>query len=209
MNATRTLIVATILGCLTSISNMQLAQGQSQTEQSAEHQSPYILNGVVAPLNFTNQPGTDALQASVLTQINEAVVAGRLSAVEASEYKNQLNRLNQQESWYKTFNSPVPAALINKDTQLLNELSTSLNRKSVLTAKPETATHADVEQLINNALAHNRISSSEAEGYYLRLAQVESNLASVKGTGTRAADDQAAVNRTLGELKSELVRKTK
>jgi len=41
-------------------------------------------------------------------RINEGLVNGWLSAADASKLKEQLNDLNDRESWYKSLNSQIP-----------------------------------------------------------------------------------------------------
>jgi hypothetical protein len=60
--------------------------------------------------------------------------------------------------------------------------------------------------MIGQALAQNKISSSEAEKYYLRLAQIESNIESAKSDKGSGRYDAAAMSKSLAQLRAELSR---
>jgi hypothetical protein len=184
-----------------------IATQQVQHNQISDSQSPYLSDSISHPLTQLNQQGTGDLQEKVLMQINEGLFNGSLSASNASQFKNQLNKLNDQESWYKSLNSPIPATLAQKNTVLLNEMMQRLQPKPVESAKTENALHSDIDELVSKALARNHISSGEAEKYYLRLAQIESNIESTKKDPADLGNVSAATHRDLSQLKSELLHK--
>jgi hypothetical protein len=150
------------------------------------------------------QQGTAELQAKTLMQINQELTQGSLSPGEASELKTQLDKVNAGESWYRSFNSPIPAAVTDKSKVQIAAINSALLRKPQAPSVTENALHEDVDQLISRALAGNRISSSQAERYYLRLAEVESNLQSAKSNHGLSADQSIAINKTIKQMKDEL-----
>jgi hypothetical protein len=151
-------------------------------------------------------PGTAKLQAQVLMRVNQALSQGSISAADASNLKDQINRLGDTESWYKTLEKPIPASLVQEDTRVLTQLSTDLEKNHPL--KPELnsadALHTNIDELISSALAQNKITSSQAEGYYSRLAQIESNLETLKTDSSPAPDAVAEVNQSLGKLENDV-----
>lgn len=146
-------------------------------------------------------PGTDLLQDKVLMQINSGLVNGWLTIDQASEYKAELNKLNEEETTYKSVRMQIPASLIEANTKALNEMSQLLKPKALSMAKAENSLHSDMDELISNALAHKRISSSAAEKYYMRLAQIESKMESTKGNPMEVS----VLNSNLTALKAELM----
>lgn len=84
-------------------------------------------------------------------------------------------------------------------------MSKRLQPKNLPSASATNSLHADIDELIGQALAKNRISSNQAEAYYLRLAQIESNLESTK-TG-QASNEKTAMDKSLSRLKMELLQK--
>jgi hypothetical protein len=151
-----------------------------------------------------HQAGTAALQQKVLMKINTALINGSLSAAEASEWKAKLNKVNEEESWYKSLNKPISQALISKDTSILTEMEGALAPRHKALDAAESALHFDVNESISDALAHNRISSIEAEKYYMRLSQNESHLEDMKAN--KGDEQSSKVNSDLAKIKSELSR---
>ena len=198
-------ITGSILGFL--IASMTIMSAQAQMENTAEPHSVSLADSIAHPIRLLDQHGTGELQDKVLMQINGGLVNGWLSPFEAGQYKNQLNKLNEQESWYKSLNNSIPNALTEKNKILLNEMSRKLQPKPLVSASTKTALHADIDEMISKALARNYISDSQAQSYYLRLAQIESNLESTKLNSVGLSDQAAATNKKLHDLKSELTHK--
>jgi hypothetical protein len=182
------------------LNSFQPTQAQAIPDPKLPPTSLYVIDSVVPTLNFASQSGTDELQTKVLTKINNGLVQGWLSPAEASQFKTKLNAVNNLESWYKSFNDPIPNALIQHDTALLNELASALQPRVVPSPNVVSGQHTDVQALIDNALAKNQISSNQAQQYFMRLAQIESDLQS-----TSAVSGQSALaNQNLQDLKTEL-----
>jgi hypothetical protein len=180
---------------------------QAQTADTWQPQSTYLVDNMVEPANLIEPQGTAELQEKVLIKINEGLVSGWLSPVKSSQFKNQVNKINEQESWYRSFSKEIPVSITEKDTTLLNQLSQKLEPKPLLSVTPANALHADIDDLIAKALARNLISSSDAEKYYLRLAQIESNLENSKRNQAAGSDQKAVMNKDVSLLKSELMHK--
>ncbi len=155
-------------------------------------------------LKSTHQKGTSDLQQKVLMKINQHLVDGWISPAVASQLKSQLNNVNASESWYRSFNEPIPASLIEKNNQALAEMSKAMVSKQKVSVASDNALHEDVDQLISRNLAGNHISSSQAEKYYQRLAEIESNLESAKSNNESSVDQSKAFSKTLDQIKSEL-----
>src|ERR1700722_3710222 len=100
--------IASTISCLIAVTCIQM--GQAHPEQNSEPQAaqtPYIPDSISHPLIQLDQQGTGDLQEKVLMQINDGLFNGSLSAADASQYKSQLNKLNDQESWYKSLNTAI------------------------------------------------------------------------------------------------------
>lgn len=166
-----------------------------------------ISDSTVLPTNWLDQPGTGPLQEKVLMKINAALINGSLSAADATTYKAQLNKLNDRESSYKSVSKAIPADVTSENLKVLNDMSKAIEGRPRITASQSNALHADIDELISSSLAHNKISSSEAETYYLRLAQIESNLESAKSNPAELSEESALMNNSLRQIKAELVRR--
>jgi predicted RNA-binding protein associated with RNAse of E/G family len=94
---------------------------------------------------------------------------------------------------------------MQKNIALLKEMSQKLQPKNLPSANAANSLHTDIDELISNALAKNRISSNQAEAYYLKLAQIESNLESTK-TG-QVSNEKTAMDKSLNQLRIELLHK--
>jgi len=198
------IILSAIVGSFIAVNSIQAAQSQVQT--ASEPEFPPIVDSIAHPVNQSNQKGTEELQEKVLMQVNQGLVNGWLSAADAAELKSRLNKLSDNESWYRSMNSAIPASVTATNTRLLNEMSNKLQPKVHQTAGAKNALHSDIDDLIGNKLASNHISSSDAEKYYLRLAQIESNVENSKDNPASSGYD-AVVSKELRQLKSELIRK--
>jgi hypothetical protein len=160
------------------------------------------------PVRDLSQKGTDKLQETVLTQINQGLIDGTISSADAADFKRQIDELSDSESWYKSVNSAIPAYVVEKNAKLLNALSEKVQSESQPKlqsyAKAGNSLHNDVDDLIGHALAHDYITSSEAEKYYLRLAQIESTIENSKHIAALTKQNEIA-HQQLKELKSELM----
>ncbi len=199
----RIIIIISTITLLLAISSVRNAQ--AQTDTTANTPTPPLTNTIGSQLNWLNQPGTRELQDKVLMQINQGLVNGWLSPDQASQFKTQLNKVNDQESWYQSFRAPIPQVLMQKNIALLKEMSQKLQPKNLPSANAANSLHTDIDELISNALAKNRISSNQAEAYYLKLAQIESNLESTK-TG-QVSNEKTAMDKSLNQLRIELLHK--
>ena len=196
------ILVSGFVSGLIALSAVQSVSAEADSNAQAAPRPDSVGKAV----QFQDQQGTAELQEKLLTKINDGLVNGSLSPAEASQLKIQLNKLNDQEAWYKSFNTEIPSEVILKDTEVLHESIRNLQPKSAVTAHTETALHGDIDELIGKALANNHITSGEAEKYYLRLAQLESNLESIKRSST-SPETGAQVNSNLREMRAELLKK--
>lgn len=102
----RMIIIISTISLLLAIGSVRNAQAQMETISSTP--TPPLANNMGGQLNWMDQPGTRELQDNVLMQINQALVNGWLSPDDASQFKTQLNKINDQESWYQSFRAPIP-----------------------------------------------------------------------------------------------------
>lgn len=187
-----------------------------QSAEAHERNVPVLLDPVSEhispPVTDLSQKGTGNLQYKVLVQINEALVNGAISSADAADLKRQVDVLSDSESWYKSVSSAIPSSVVEKNTQLLNALSEKIQSQSQpkLQSVPRTANslHNDIDDLIGHALAHDYITSSQAEKYYLRLAQLESTIENSK-IDPSLTKQQETAEQQLAQLKSELMHPAK
>jgi hypothetical protein len=183
-----------------------------QSSGAHELNAPELLDPISEhisqPVRDLSQKGTGKLQEKVLAQINQGLIDGTISSSDAAEFKRQIDEWSDSESWYKSVNSAIPAYVVEKNTKLLNALSEKVQTESQPKvqsyAKTGNSLHNDVDDLIGRALAHDYISSSQAEKYYLRLAQIESIVENSKHNSVLSKQDQIA-QQQLKELRSELM----
>jgi hypothetical protein len=199
------IIIESAISSLIAITCVQA--GQAQVERNDEHPSPYLPDSISQPIHQPREQGTGKLQGQVLMQINDGLINGWLSPSSASQYKSELNKLNDTESQYTSLNSTIPATLTEKNTAVLNQMAQQIHPRELQSVSTKNALHTDIDELISKALASNHISSGQAEAYYLRLAQAESNLESTKKNSQGASEQKAATDKSLEDLKSELLRK--
>jgi len=198
------IITTSMIGLLIALStSIQPLQAQMQFEAPTQPQSPAISDSITHPLNWEDRQGSKELQEKVLMRINQAVVEGTLSAADAAELKSRLNQVSDQESWYKTENTEIPAQVTESNTKVLGELNTKIASVPRLSADAENALHTDIDEMISKALAKNHISSSDAEKYYMRLAQVESNIENARRSQTLSTQ-WTSLAADLRTLKTEL-----
>jgi len=196
---------------LLALATAVIAASFIQSADAHKLNAPVLLDPVSEhidpPARALGQPGTAKLQEKVLSQINVGLVNGQLSSAAAADFKRQIDELSDNESWYKSLNSAVPDAVVEKNAALLNQLSDKINSqtqpKLQLPIKAGNSLHSDIDDLIGRALAHDYITSSEAEKYYLRLAQIESILENSKHNPAMTAQSDQA-HKQLNELRSEL-----
>jgi hypothetical protein len=188
----------------TSKSSPAFAQLDIRAEQS--NSSVQQTDSFKDPLNFSAQHGTSELQLKVLKEINHDLQSGSLTPEEASDYKAELNKINDSESGYQSIGHLIPMPIVERNTIDLQVMGAKLHRATPLKTSGSNALHYDVDDMISRALARNKITSSEAERYYLRLAQIESNMESAKTDKASGADDAAAMAKSLAQLRAELSR---
>jgi len=152
------------------------------------------------------QVGTADLQEQVLMEINASLANGTIAPDDAANWKTRLNTLNRQESWYKSVNKPIPQAVVDTDKVMLVAMEQQLRTKQPVKAihSNDQGSHCHVNESIADALAHNKISSSDAEKYYLRVAEQESTAESLKSSGSESKEQTAAINNELCRLKAKL-----
>ena len=193
------------------------AQSTAAQSESAQHSTAqvtaapsypreYRVDSLIESPRVLNQEGTSSQQEQLLMKINTGLINGSISPEEASRFKNQLNQVSDQESWYRSLNSQIPASIVEQNKTLIAQISQKLQPDVVRSATTNNSLHADIDDLIGAALARNAISSSDAEKYYMRLAQIESNLSTTKSAKASAAQ-QAGSSSDLRALRAELANK--
>ncbi|HEY9717248.1 MAG TPA: hypothetical protein V6C69_07260 [Trichormus sp.] len=183
-----------------------------QSADAHEMNVPELLDPVSEhisqPVRDLSQKGTGKLQEKVLAQINQGLIDGTISSADAAEFKRQIDEWSDSESWYKSVNSAIPAYVVEKNTKLLNALGervqTESQPKLQSYTKAGNSLHNDVDDLIGHALAHDYITSGQAEKYYLRLAQIESIIENSKHNPVLTKQDEIA-HQQLKELRTELM----
>jgi len=153
---------------------------------------------------------TSKQQQDLLLKINKALSRGAISAEQASQYKQELNEINQKEAWHKSYSEAIPDALLQEDQKHIASLSAKLNRPASIpssTSAAPDAIHADVHKSISNALARNAISIQQAEQYYARLAEIEADMESLQNDDIKSSSESAALAESLRKLKAEIVSK--
>jgi hypothetical protein len=153
---------------------------------------------------------TSKQQQELLLKINRALSRGAITADQASQFKSELNEINQKESWHKTYSEAIPDQLLQEDKQHIASLSSKLNRPVPTpssTSAPVDAIHADIHKSISNALARNAISIQQAEQYYARLAEIEADMESMQNDNVKSTSESATLNESLRRLKAEIASK--
>ena len=89
---------------------------------------------------------------------------------------------------------------------LLTKLSADLGKRQ--SAEPESFSahtpHTKIAGLIGRALALNKITSSQAERYHARLAEIESNLETLRAAPSPQPGEVAAEKQSSVKLNEEL-----
>ena len=154
------------------------------------------------------QVGTADLQEKVLMDINAGLADGTIAPDVAANWKTRLNTLNRQESWYKSVNKPIPPAVVDTDKVMLVAMEQQLQTKPKVKTErsSDPGVHCQVSESIADALAHNKISSRDAEQYYLRVAERESAVESLKASGSESKEQTTAIKNELCSLKAKLSR---
>lgn len=201
-------VLTSILSGLIALTSLQSAAAQGDSGATAIDQtgssSAYFAADTAYSLRSTHQPGTAALQEKALMKINQQLSQGSLSPAQASELKTKLNNVNATESWYKSFNTPIPASVLVTNKELIAHIDSDLKQKPQTSIATANALHEDVDQLISRKLASNSISSSQAEKYYMRLAEIESTMESAKAAGGLSNEQSRVVKNGLTQIKTEL-----
>jgi hypothetical protein len=198
-------IIAVCIGLLSAINSLPVF-GQIDSRAEKNSTAAQQSDSLNTPLNFFAQHGTSELQLKVLKEINHDLQAGSLTPEQASDFKGELNKINDSESGYQSVGHLIPMPLVEKNTSEIKAISSKLHRAPPLKTSGSNALHYDVDDMISRALARNKITSSEAETYYLRLAQIESNMESAKTDRASGLEDAAAMDKSLAQLRAELSR---
>jgi len=177
---------------------------------SEENPAPYFrapFTSAATP-SFNRANDTSNQQGKVLEKINQALSRGAISAEQASDFKDELNKINEKEGWHKSYGQAIPIELLKDDQQRLSVLSAKLDQISGLTSAsaPADAVHLDVHKLISQALAKNKISNAQAEQYYARLAQIEADMESLAKDPAASKSETIAEAKELEQLKDDLQR---
>jgi hypothetical protein len=153
-----------------------------------------------------NSADTSHLQNSVLLKISDALAQGAISPAQATTLQEKLDKLNETEAWYKSLNQPIPQSLVEQNTQLLKVLSNAIEKgaRPTQVATSTDALHRGIDDKISSALASNKITSEQAEVYYTRLAQIESELESLKSDPTHSGVQAPVLIRELNNLKATI-----
>ena len=100
------IILTSMIASLIALSAAQTVYGDN--EPKFDPQFPPLSDSVIRPSRFMNEKGTSDLQEIVLMQINDSLIAGRITPARAAEFKEELNRINDKETLYKSLNSSIP-----------------------------------------------------------------------------------------------------
>jgi len=194
------------LSAALSSSDAVFADELSGANANRTTDTPAFSYSAPSETQVVGSPGTGKLQLQVLIQINQALSRGAITAAEASNLKEQLNGWNDKESWYTSLHEPIPASLVQENTRLLTAMSADLTKEHPLKQAPSSADaiHTKIDELISGALARNKITSSQAERYYSRLAEIESNIESSKADPASTPDADAANNQSLSKLEQDV-----
>jgi hypothetical protein len=163
------------------------------------------LSGADEALQLQN--GTEQLQDNVLMKINDALVNGSLSISEASKLKEMLNRIDQRETAFISSSQKIPAPLIERDKQDIAAIATELQGNTSETTTKQLTMSGDVGDLISKALAKNHISSKEAEQYYMRLGQIESDVSKAEAKPSQLDNRNVTLTPNLDNLRAEVAKK--
>jgi hypothetical protein len=189
---------------ITSVNAAALADQSTPGEQSRLNDPPMTK----VPYFSTTQTSQDtaALQAKVLTKINQALSRGSITPEQATNFKERLNAISDQETWYKSRPEAIPPEILSRDTELLQKLNTDVEGQLPLkpTTQADDAMHREIHRLITTALAKNRITNDQAEKYYARLAQIEEDLESLKNDPAGSTAEAVELNEKLARLSAEL-----
>ncbi len=96
---------------------------------------------------------------------------------------------------------------MTQDQQALSALGAELQKKPQQAPSKDKVSDTDIDGLIGKALAYNRISSKQAEQYYMRLAQIESDLSAAEQNPSHLGTQLATSRQNLSSLRNELVHK--
>jgi hypothetical protein len=208
MNANTNIRNAAACFSLIALSCIQSAHGQTDTGilPGRIGSSVQRNDGEENPLNFSTQKGTAELQLKVLKTINYQLSNGSLDPEKASAFKSEIDRLNDRETGYRSLGNAIPLTIVEKNSYDLDVIAAKLHRVPAVKTAVANSLHGDVDSMISRALAQNRISSGEAEKYYLRLTHIESTLESAKTDKESGQYQAAAMNKSLAELRSDISR---
>jgi hypothetical protein len=162
--------------------------------------------------SFNRANDTSNQQEQVLEKINEALSRGTISPDQASDFKAELNKINEQEAWHKSYGQGIPSDLLKDDQQRLNVLMTKLDHSTAPVGpkhSPSDAMHVDIHKMISQLLAAKKITDGQAEQYYARLAQLELDQESLKNDPVKSNGEAATLNQLLNQLKQDLERKAR
>jgi hypothetical protein len=195
-------------GCFSLIAWSCFLSAHAQTEpgKTPDRFDKSVQQKILDENPLDTQKGTAELQLKVLKKINYELTNGSLDPEKASAFKSQIDRLNDRESAYRSLGNVIPLSIVESNCSALHVIAAKLHR--VLPDKTSVANslRGDIDAMISRALAQNRISSGDAEKYYLRLSQIESNLVSAHSDKESGAYQAAAMNKSLEELKSDIIR---
>jgi hypothetical protein len=160
---------------------------------------------------------TELLQGQILVKINQALSRGLVSPEQATDFTSQLNKINEQEVWYKSRGLSAPQDTLNADIEFLKALSADIDKQLPQKAfrfnssqsNNPTATYIELHKMIANALTQGKISYSEAEEYYFELEQIESNIENLNNNPLGSSFDRLTLNNALQQLKNNLKKSLK
>ncbi len=153
----------------------------------------------------------DGRQLDIQTRLTEAVTAGRLTAMEAAEFRRTLNRINEKEASYK-------AAGALTSTQTL-ELALELDRlSSAFETQLKARTGGDMDftakgkellTRINDLSTAGRLNAADAENYRQELTRIGTRNTQMTASGrVLSTEDQLSLALDMERLNSKLERFT-
>lgn len=200
-----------ISNVLTSLSSslllsLLLSASPVNADVTAYNLAPVAVFHAPTEMQEVRSADTTGLQSEVLIKVNDALAHGVISPREASDLKDRINGWSNEESWYISGHKTVPQSVIDENTARLTALAEEVDKKQPSKAVGITADalHIKLDELISGALAKNKISSLQAERYYSRMAELESDMETVQRDGGTRSQEMAAVNDRLSTLEADI-----
>jgi len=153
----------------------------------------------------------DGREQDIQTRLNDAVTSGRLSSMEAAEFKRTLGRINAKEATYKSAGALTSTQTLELALELDHLSSTVETQLKARTGGDMdlTARGKDLFTRINDLATANRINAADAENYRQELNRIAARNTSMTANGRiLSTEDQLSLALDLERLNSKLERFT-